>query len=486
MEAPNNILEVKLGGDFYAFDGDKVEQILRVPSITPVPLSNENVRGVSSISGKIITIVDMGIIFGGESIDVKNTNARILTMQYNGAVYGVLVDEVLVMTNIDQKNYESVENEGEKIAGFYKQNEIIYQIIDHNVCISTLNLMNFQALQVDSTQHTTSGVLDNESSKISDETKRYLFLTLEDETFAVTLEVTREIIFVPSHVTPVKEAGYGVMGVITLRDELITAIDLRMVLGFNKAQKTNESRFLILNHKGKSLALLVDSIQEVKDVQMNLVEPLPSRFSQSKLEAIYKAKEGITSLIDKEYLISLIDEYYIEDNQINNVQNDQEKHQQLQELDANEIAVFSINNEEFALPIEDLQEIIKYTTVTPVPEAPDFIDGVINLRGVVIPIFSLPQRLGFAKQISASSKILVCSFKGERLGLLVDDVNEILFVENKYISQSDSEDVLFSEVISLNNGSRVILKIRTSALVDKHTLDQVRLINKEHNGNENL
>lgn len=482
MNIPNNILEVKLGEEFYAFDGDKVEQILRVPPITPVPLSDSTVKGVSSISGKIITVLDMGLILGGEPIDEKKTDARILTIDNNGSTYGVLVDEVLVMTSIDPSKYEAVENEGEKIAGFYKQDNTIYQIIDSSIAIDSVNLMSFKAMQVDGTKKG-DGVEDESLNEISskDETQRYLFMTLESETFAVSLEVTREIIFVPEHVTPVKEAGYGVMGVITLRDELITAIDLRTILGFNSAQNTSESRFLILNQEGKSLALLVDSIQEVKDIEMSLVEQLPERFSDSKLEAIYKSKEGITSLIDKNFLIGLIKEYYIEDNDSNRSDTDGTSIENI-DNDASEIAVFSVNNEEFALEIEDLQEIIKYTEVTPVPEAPPYVDGVINLRGVVIPIYSLPERLGFEKNITLSSKILVCSFGGERLGLLVDDVNEILFVDSKDVSSSDSKDVLFSDVITLDNGKRVILKIRTTALVDKQTFDEIRIINQEHNG----
>lgn len=478
MNVPNNILEVKLGEEFYAFDGDKVEQILRVPPITPVPLSDRKIRGVSSISGKIVTILDMGMILGGQQVDVSHTDTRILTVKLGESTYGILVDEVLIMTSIVPENYEAVEKEGEKIGGFYKQDEAIYQIINEQEAISDISLVSFKGIQLD-------GIVKDESlegtksTQGTDNTERYLFMSLADESFAVTLEVTREIIFVPEHITPVKEAGRGVMGVITLRDELITAIDLRVVLGFESAKISEYSRFLIVNQNGKSLALLVDSIEEVKDVALSLVEKLPARFSESKIEAIYKAKDGITSLIDKEFVLSLINEYYIEDNDML-LSSDEKKQEESDDEDASEIAVFSVNKEEFALDIEDVQEIIKFTNVTPVPEAPSYVDGVINLRGLVIPIFSLPERLGFVKNISENSKILVCNFGGERIGLLVDDVNEILFVDNEAVSESDSQDVLFSQIITLDGGKRIILKLRTTALINKQTLEEIRLIKKEH------
>ena len=143
-----------------------------------------------------------------------------------------------------------------------------------------------------------------------------------------------------------------------------------------------------------------------------------------------------------------------------------------------EIAVFEIGEEEFAMEIEDLQEIIKYTEITPIPEAPAFVDGVINLRGLVIPMVSLPERLNFEKKITTKSKILVCLIGEERIGLLVDDVNEILFVDDKFVSKSDSDDSLFSDVITLNEGKRVILKLRTKSILDETTLNEIKLIQK--------
>ena len=468
MSIPHNILGVKIEGEFYAFDGDRVEQILRVPHITPVPLSDEAIIGVSSISGKIITIVDTGLILGGKKIDHKNQNARILTIDFQGSTYGVLVDEVLVMTTLDRANYEAVEKGNGKITGFYKQSDAIYQIIDESAAISTLSLLSFAPTTVDKIESKNSS--EQTSGRSNMETQRYLFLKLGNESFAISLEITREIIFVPEKITPVKEAGFGVLGVIVLRDELITSIDLRTTLGFDASKRNRENRLLILNKDGKSLALLVDSIEEVKDVELSLVETLPNRFSDSKIEAIYKAKSGITSLIDKSYLTSMIEEFYIEDND----QLSAQKEGHALNEDSVEIAVFKIATEEYALEIEDLQEIIKYTKETPVPEAPQFVDGIINLRGVVIPIFSLPERLGFAKLITASTKILVCNINGEKLGLLVDDVSEILFVNNSLISPSDSSISLFNGVITLDEGKRIILKIETENIITKKLTEEIK------------
>ena len=478
MQIPTNILEVKIGDELFAFNGDKVEQILRVSEITPVPLTDKRIKGVSSISGKIVTIVDIGLLLSTNAIDEKLTNTRILTVNYNGNGYGILVNEVLGMTSVDNDNYEVVEKEDEKIAGFYKKDDDIFQIINESVVISSLTLLSSEPIKLDGSKD--ENTLNTNDKNQVDNDDRYLFLNLGNETFAITLEMTREIIFVPKHITPIKESGKNVMGIITLRNELITALSLRTLLGFEDTEETEDSRLLIINQNGTSLALLVDSIEEVKIVEKEAIETLPARFSDSKINAIYKSKEGITSLIDKNFLKKLIEEYFIEEekNTIDEVDNKSNNTMKAGDDDMSEIAVFEIGQEEFAMEIEDLQEIIKYTEITPIPEAPTFVDGVINLRGLVIPIVSLPERLNFEKKITAKSKILVCLIAKERIGLLVDDVNEILFIDDKFVSKSGSEESLFSDVITLNNGKRVILKLRTESILDTKTLKEIKLIQK--------
>lgn len=458
MSIPKNILGIKLYGEYYAFDGDKIEQILRVPSITPIPLCDKGVIGVSSISGKITTILDTSIGIGGDRIESEKATARVLTILFENSLYGLLVDEVLVMSSIDEHEYEEVHKGNDKIVGFYKHDGVVYQIIDESKIIGSMNLLKFTPKNID----ILSSSSENSNSTVqTNSTQRCLFLNLSTESFAINLDITREIIFVPEKITPVQEAGFGVLGAIVLREELITAVDLRALMGFESAAITRENRLLILNVEGKSLALLVDKIEEVKEIENSLIESMPNHFNDTKIESIYKGKEGISSILDKKFLTKIVNDFYIEDN--NTTQ--ELKDDMIAVGESVEIAVFSIGEEEYAIGIEDVQEIIKYSKETPVPEAPQFVDGIINLRGMVIPIFSLPERLGFEKNIIPTTKILVCNIHSQKVGLMVDDVNEIMFIESNLIAPTESQSTLFEGVIILNDGKRVILKLRTDTIM---------------------
>ena len=92
-----------------------------------------------------------------------------------------------------------------------------------------------------------------------------------------------------------------------------------------------------------------------------------------------------------------------------------------------QLVTFSLLEEEFGLPILDVREIIRMTEITPVPNAPSFVEGVINLRGQIIPVVDLRKRFNLnATEIDDDSRIVVVEIVGNILGLIVDKVSEVL------------------------------------------------------------
>lgn len=91
-----------------------------------------------------------------------------------------------------------------------------------------------------------------------------------------------------------------------------------------------------------------------------------------------------------------------------------------------QLVVFTIGPEEFAAEISQVREIISIEKITRVPSAPKFIFGVINLRGKLVTVVDLHERLGFQRtQPLEKSKIIVSDIKGGVLGMMVDQVVEV-------------------------------------------------------------
>jgi len=91
-----------------------------------------------------------------------------------------------------------------------------------------------------------------------------------------------------------------------------------------------------------------------------------------------------------------------------------------------QLACFRVGEEMYALDIMRIKEIIRPQKLTPVPKAPAFVEGVINLRGAVIPVVDLRKR--FDQPIhpdNRATRILICTLSGKMVGLIADEVTEV-------------------------------------------------------------
>ena len=104
----------------------------------------------------------------------------------------------------------------------------------------------------------------------------------------------------------------------------------------------------------------------------------------------------------------------------------QEKSQKEQQ-ELLQLVSFKIGDEEFGVDILSVQEINRMSQITKVPNTPEFIEGVINLRGRIIPVIDLRVKLGMTrKDHGKNTRIVVVEIKGQTIGFIVDEVSEVL------------------------------------------------------------
>jgi purine-binding chemotaxis protein CheW len=99
-----------------------------------------------------------------------------------------------------------------------------------------------------------------------------------------------------------------------------------------------------------------------------------------------------------------------------------------------QVVVCQLGDESFGLDIGSVYEIIRFQQCTAVPAAPSFVDGVINLRGRIIPVMDLSSRFGMSRsETTKSTRIIVAGESGLRVGLVVDAVTEVLMVAEEAV-----------------------------------------------------
>lgn len=99
-----------------------------------------------------------------------------------------------------------------------------------------------------------------------------------------------------------------------------------------------------------------------------------------------------------------------------------------------QLVTFKLDYEEFGVDILKVQEIIRMLPITKVPNAPAFVEGVINLRGKVIPVIDMRKRFGMAPTVHDSqTRIKVMDLQGQIVGFVVDAVCEVLRIKESTI-----------------------------------------------------
>ena len=92
-----------------------------------------------------------------------------------------------------------------------------------------------------------------------------------------------------------------------------------------------------------------------------------------------------------------------------------------------QLVTFRLGQEHFGVPIGAVQEIVRLPEVTPIPEAPWFLEGVINLRGRIIPVMDLGRRLRLPRRpATRATRIVIVDGGGRLVGLIVDAVSEVV------------------------------------------------------------
>ncbi len=122
-----------------------------------------------------------------------------------------------------------------------------------------------------------------------------------------------------------------------------------------------------------------------------------------------------------------------------------------------QFVVFSLGEEEYALPITRVQEIIRHAEARSVASHDPAIRGVISLRGKIVPVCDLGARLGLATQLGDDSKIVIVETGSGTAGVIVDEVEEVLTLDESSIERLPVAGADFIEAIAKVDNRLIVL-----------------------------
>lgn len=453
----DEVLIIRHQGGLYGINTDSIEHILKIQTITPIPLAPKVVRGLCSIEGSIMTVLDLSIMLLNEAfIDLELENARMISIHVEGLRYTVLTQEVITNIIINEKEIEYIDEESQRndgVIAVYKYKDEIMQIIDLNRLIGDIEMKSY------GTRSITDRFSGNEVEQYAEEERlrRYLLIRMAQELYAIDVHKIREVIAIPEVITHIADAKKEVLGMITLRNELITIVDLRMVYHLD-TDRNDKNRIIIIHAQEKILGLLVDEIIDIFDFSLSEIELMPSNFSDEKISGITQYKKELVSIVNREVLDALVNEEARIDN--DNVLTQVETNRDEAYL---EIVSFKLDNNLYALYAHQVVEIIDNFEVTAVPDMPSMVQGVTNIRGKVIPVVSIYEKLDIENRKLNNQKIIVCQYGKNPIAVLVDEVRDVNEIAKSAFSPEE-ESPYFSDITTTEEGA-LILMLNLEALL---------------------
>jgi len=99
-----------------------------------------------------------------------------------------------------------------------------------------------------------------------------------------------------------------------------------------------------------------------------------------------------------------------------------------------QLVVFKLSNEEFAIEVASVEAIIKLQSITKIPHAPNFVVGVTNLRGNIVPVIDLKTRLCLSKtENGVDTRIVVALLQEQKVGMVVDSVSQVVEIDDNLV-----------------------------------------------------
>ena len=133
---------------------------------------------------------------------------------------------------------------------------------------------------------------------------------------------------------------------------------------------------------------------------------------------------------------------------------------------------FRLENEKYGINVMMVQEVLRVTEIAPVPGAPDYVLGIINLRGNVVTVIDSRKRFGLqAKDMDDSTRIVIIESENQVVGILVDSVAEVVDIRASEIEQAPNvgteESAKFIQGVSSIDGELLILVDLNKLLTDE-------------------
>jgi len=498
----NQYVTFAVAGEMFAVPIAPVQEIIRMPQVASLPLAPRALDGLASLRGRVLPIVNLRRLFG--CAERANDDATRALVIHIGQPLGFVVDRVASVVTIEPAEIESADAIQTIVAVDYLKGVIRRPRADggHDMLLSIdferLVEGQFNAIgaaqrgeRSGAARRTANDAMQDVEDVRVDELRLVSF-TVADQEYALDIAEVQEIVQLPASVNELLRSPGHVLGVISLRQRLLPLVSLRALFGLPPLAYSEQQRIVVTSLPGGlDVGLVTDSVKEVLSVPRSQADAMPGMLAGEEqlqeISSICRLEDGkrLVSIIAADKLLRLpaigaalhaARHARIDNAAQENRDMDMNPNGEMDETggapdDDIQVVIFRLGAEEFGVPIMSVQEIVRVPeTLTRVPRTPNFVEGVINLRGTVLPVIDQRGRLGMpAMERNDRQRIMVYLLGGMRTGFIVDSVAEVLRIPRGRIvpapMMSEEQSHLISRVANLEGDKRLVMLIDPAHLL---------------------
>jgi purine-binding chemotaxis protein CheW len=450
-----------------------VQEIIRLPEVVRVPLAPTALDGLANLRGKILPIISLRRMFGFDEREPDEASRAVVVDV--GQPLGFVVDRVASVVSVEPSSIEPAGSikgtiDTELVSGLIKEvgGHAMIMVLNFEKLIEREFSKMVTSSKIANANSVALGEPDSDANTAQIDELQLVSFSVADQEYAVDIGNVQEIVQVPDSIIHVPHSEAHVVGVMTLRSRLLPLVSLRRMFGLDTRAMDEKSRIVVLALGAASVGVVVDGVSEVLRVAKSFVEAVPPALAKdnglAEISGICRLDEGkrlvsiiaVTDLFTnsaiKEALMAVDDQEQGIDVEISDEAMD----------DDEQVVIFRLGREEFGVPINSVQEIVRVPeNLIRVPTAPEFVEGIINLRGSVLPVIDLRLRLGLpAIERTDGQRIMVFLIADVRTGFIVDQVAEVLKIASASIEAapqlSQDQIGLLSRMANLAKQSRMV------------------------------
>lgn len=481
-------------GERFAVPLARVKEIIRVPEVVRMPLSPAALLGLANLRGTVLPVLDLRSISGLPAVLVDEAS-RVVVLDHGHPV-GLMVDRVANVVSVERARIEPAERlnaavDDALLTGMIKDEAGggVIMILDVAAAIGRTFAAIDAAVREAAAAPGQAAAEPDAAMVVADEDQLVSF-EVDGQEYAFPIAEVQEIVQLPAAVTQVPGVPAHVLGVTTLRDRLLPLVSLRAIFGLPPAARTDTNKVVVVSLSGgdgaaASVGVVMDKVNAVLRVDRAAVEPLPATLARGHaagrrdIQSICRLDGGrrLVSVLSAEAMFDpaeLATWHAGGEASGGTVDEDREGEAVMSDArgEDSQYVIFRLMGEEYGVPVEAVQEIVRVPEqLTYVPRTPSFIEGVINLRGTVLPVIDQRRRFGLAETArSDRQRIMVYTVRDQQIGFIVDSVSEVGRIPAAAIAQAPALAGERAKVVrgiaNLTAQQRMIQLLDVDCLVD--------------------